>query len=687
MIDKLYSPIKSSNADLQQRISKIYDHLYANAPVRTPSGIAIEVGKILHTGIFIENFATNLFSEKLPSFSFDRLTLRKLSKSTDPFVESFANSVRSKYTAMTNAWGIYDTSSQINLSNFDIAFTCSCLNGILISDKDRDVFGDALEIFRGQWAKRASGQFFTDSLVTQLAILLLKFNPILGDDLVDICAGTGGFVLAGLDRIHYLLRNSNSKTFNEADLVNYALSSLKGQEIDPDVFEIANATLSSRLNSQKTPLITLGDSLQPSAFTNHPRIKNNSHLCAATNPPFGTKITIKDEAALRDYELAAGPRGVLFRSPDILFIEQNIKILKPGEGRLAIVTPYQILSGPQSFFVREWIIKNTQILCVVDLPAATFQPHTGTKTSLLILRKREKPLVSIYDAEDYSIFMSAPKWIGHDRRGLPVYKLETDGNPTDEILTDIPDVGLAFQEFDEGRDPSSVHNESFVLNSREILNDPQLRINAQFYKPVSKKDIPSNSNISQVTTEWRYEKLKNLIKKIFYPGRFKRHYVDYYKGAIPFLGGSNISQLLFTTDKWIRHDDPKLDELKVEQGWILITRSGSTGIVATVPEAWAGYAMSEHIIRIVPDTEKINHHYLYVVLRSKYMQDVIAKGVFGSVIDEISPDYLGDLDIPIPTNSVFLASIIEMAQKAEEGRNIAIEGILEAEDELNNYLP
>ena len=38
----------------EERIRRIYDHLYANAAVRTPSAIAAEVGKLLRSAAFVE---------------------------------------------------------------------------------------------------------------------------------------------------------------------------------------------------------------------------------------------------------------------------------------------------------------------------------------------------------------------------------------------------------------------------------------------------------------------------------------------------------------------------------------------------------------------------------------------------------------------------------------------------------
>ena len=60
------------------------------------------------------------------------------------------------------------------------------------------------------------------------------------------------------------------------------------------------------------------------------------------------------------------------------------------------------------------------------------------------------------------------------------------------------------------------------------------------------------------------------------------------------------------------------------------------------------YAVSEHVIRIVPNPDKIETEYLLAVLQSEYVQKLIAKGIYGSVIDEINPAHLGEIDIPIP---------------------------------------
>lgn len=685
-------------ADLQQRILHIYNHLYANANIKTPSGISGEVGKILHTAMFVEENhpASLLFEDRAqtPAFRFQPARARQMEHGDDVCCAEVAKGLRQNFSSMNALWHLYDADAQLLLSDADLAYACVQLNNVLVSDRNRDVFGDALEVFRGLWSKRAGGQFFTDQKVTSLAMTLLQFDPRKGDDLVDLCAGTGGFLLAGLNHIHKLTENDATNPLLEAELVTLAARSLKGQEIDADVCDVANATLLSRLGSTSRAVVTRGDSLSlpPSPEHNDAGISYDSHLCAATNPPFGTKITIKNENVLRNFDLAStfasGKKAsgkLSHRAPDVLFLEQNVRILKPGDGRLAIVVPYQILSGPQMRFVREWLIRHVEILAVVDLPADTFQPHTGTKGALLVVKRRFQALSSIEEAENNKVFFSMPRWIGHDRRGNPVYRRGDDGSPTGEILSDFDDVGLAFSAFQTHEEPSLCHQHSFTVHLNDILIDPDLHMNASFHRPTATSHVAGRQG-GAVETTWQSVKLQDVVKRIFYPTRFKRNYVDHHVGAVPFLGGANISQMVVTTDKWLRADDPKLAELRVCAGWILITRSGSTGIVSTVPENWDGFAMSEHVIRIVPDPEKLDPAYLSAFLRTCYAQEKISRGVFGSVIDEITPEFIGELQVPLPASIPGSYDIINKAKRAEDARNVAIKSLLEAVDEFDRHL-
>ena len=61
----------------------------------------------------------------------------------------------------------------------------------------------------------------------------------------------------------------------------------------------------------------------------------------------------------------------------------------------------------------------------------------------------------------------------------------------------------------------------------------------------------------------------DVTKRIFFPGRFKRNYVSQDAGGVPFLGGTNVTQLVLPTNaSLIGANDKRLDQLRVEAGWV-----------------------------------------------------------------------------------------------------------------------
>ena len=104
------------------------------------------------------------------------------------------------------------------------------------------------------------------------------------------------------------------------------------------------------------------------------------------NPPFAGDIQEPD--ILRQYEIAKDNKGKFKKKigRDILFIERNLDFLKPG-GRMAIVLPQGLFNNSSDKYVREFISERCRILAVVGLHGNVFQPHTGTKTSVLFVQK------------------------------------------------------------------------------------------------------------------------------------------------------------------------------------------------------------------------------------------------------------------------------------------------------------
>jgi type I restriction enzyme M protein len=185
-----------------------------------------------------------------------------------------------------------------------------------------------------------------------------------------------------------------------------------------------------------------------------------------TNPPFGANIVIDDQHILRQYDLAAvwdlkadsswevrmdrhnAPVLQKSQPPEILFIERCLQFLREGTGRMAMVLPNGILNNPALGYVRQWILRNAQVIAVVDMARELFQPKNDTQTSMVLLRRLSvgEKGTAANKKLNYPVFMAVTERIGHDKRGNTIYRRLPTGEDTlverrDEVIHVDPRTG------------------------------------------------------------------------------------------------------------------------------------------------------------------------------------------------------------------------------------------------------
>jgi type I restriction enzyme M protein len=124
-------------------------------------------------------------------------------------------------------------------------------------------------------------------------------------------------------------------------------------------------------------------------------------------------------------------------SPEILFLERCVKLLKPGTGKLCIVLPDGILGNPDDEYIRVWILKHCEVLALVDMPVELFLPKVGMQTHLVFLRRKSTQEMNEEslggNSKDYPIFMAIAKRVGKDRRDNRIFKRDRDGRILDHF--------------------------------------------------------------------------------------------------------------------------------------------------------------------------------------------------------------------------------------------------------------
>lgn len=159
------------------------------------------------------------------------------------------------------------------------------------------------------------------------------------------------------------------------------------------------------------------------------------------------------------------------------------------------------------------------------------------------------------------------------------------------------------------------------------------------------------------------EPLESLTETIFHAGREGRQYVLDAKYGVPFMGSTDIlafdlSYQPLLSKKQVNNNP----QFTIRKGWTLITRSGTTGRMAFARESMDGMACSEHVMRVVPDLQKVPAGYLFAYLSSRFGIPLVVSGTYGSIIQSIEPHHVSDL--PVPRLGELEASVDQLIQRS-----------------------
>jgi len=342
---------------------------------------------------------------------------------------------------------VFSDDDIIKLDPETIVYIVGELQNYCITEAQRDVIGDAFEVFIGPALRGGEGQFFTPRNVVKMAIEML--NPKPDEMLIDPACGSGGFLIVALEKVWKdLTIEGKKKGWSENILVNkkrdVATRYFRGIDKDSFLAKVTKAYMAI-LGDGRGGVFCENTLKNPKEWGSLARdkIKLNSFDVLVTNPPFGSKIPVKGDDVINQYEL--GYKWIKDKKsdvwnklnelrdeqpPQILFVERCIQLLKP-KGRMAIVLPDGILGNVTDGYVRKVILEKANILAIVDLPTETFLPSTSTKTSLLFLEKKDDKNTNL----DRPIFMAIAEKCGHDRRGK-----ETNED-------DLPKIAEEYQKF------------------------------------------------------------------------------------------------------------------------------------------------------------------------------------------------------------------------------------------------
>ncbi|HDE0678365.1 TPA: restriction endonuclease subunit S [Staphylococcus aureus] len=162
---------------------------------------------------------------------------------------------------------------------------------------------------------------------------------------------------------------------------------------------------------------------------------------------------------------------------------------------------------------------------------------------------------------------------------------------------------------------------------------------------------------------WSLRSIKEIVNKCYYPKRFRRHYVKYFsKNAIGFIGSSEMLDINPKPKNFLSDVLTDVDALKVNENNLLISRSGTIGNTVIINKTLSKFLFSEHCIRI--ESENYSS-FLFIFFKSNTGQALLKSKIFGSVVNQIEPDDVNDIIIPIPDTNI-LNEIDKLIKKSNE---------------------
>lgn len=131
--------------------------------------------------------------------------------------------------------------------------------------------------------------------------------------------------------------------------------------------------------------------------------------------------------------------------------------------------------------------------------------------------------------------------------------------------------------------------------------------------------------------------------------QFQRIYLNSLENSVPFLTTTSMMQADLRRIARLRKKDAeskKLSFLKINEGMILISCSGTVGRMVYAGEPLDGVWSNQDILKVVADENKIGSGYLYAFLNSAFGIPLVLVGTYGAMILHIEPEHIESMPIP-----------------------------------------
>ena len=225
------------------------------------------------------------------------------------------------------------------------------------------------------------------------------------------------------------------------------------------------------------------------------------------------------------------------------------------------------------------------------------------------------------------------------------------------------------------QDALSVEKSEFIFTIDKTEIKDCSNINPQHYSPhlndalTKILDFDNKDNWSTTTVGQLEAGIKIFMGPRWNSANLKVDNPDGKPGMIPYLTANGALELRRFTVKWLNANiatskqKQYMKQLKVEEGDILISRSGTIGKVTYATRDIAkNYLVSDDLIRVRVSDKKLRA-YLMAYFTSKIALSLMLLDEYGSVQQHLQPRHIQQMIIPIPNTWEHAKSMIDIGEK------------------------
>jgi type I restriction-modification system DNA methylase subunit len=475
------------------------------------------------------------------------------------------DSLKLKNTYNENVFPKYDFFVGDNIKLKDI--TIEQIIG-LFSDVDfesEDVRGRLFETYLGRVFTSGLGQFFTPREIVEFMVgFLYKKNLIPNNaTILDPACGSAGILLtAKSGKISKIVGYDINERLVRVSKMNMVLHGIENYEIN-------------NLSFLLCPDEELFD------------------VCV-TNPPFG--VEEKQKEILKKFIFGHNKKSC---DLEVLFIEKILKVLKPG-GICGIVLPDGVFNNISSIKLREYILKNADIIASVDLPENVFKASgTGCETGILFFKKKENKINIDINFDAYKI-----NFVGYETQSKFGKKI-----PQNDLLEILND-GLRVQK--------TIVNE---LNSTK-------RLDGKYYfrkKKNAGKEILNIFENSGKKIGDVYKNSSDVIRYVQYTD------IDPVFGIIKSYTEMEVSEAPSRAKIVIKTGDILIPKLKQSSDKIAIVTKEFDGCVAT------------NGFKVIRPKDGKDSELVFAFFRNKEIQEQLQDYSSGTIMPSVDDDYFNEI--------------------------------------------